>query len=412
MIIDFSVKNFRSIREKVTLSMAADKSVNRKNELPENLVEIGKNLSLHKAIVLYGRNASGKSNLLLGLTKLLLLISTSDKKKVNEDIKEYEPFAFDSETALLPVEFEISFLLKDQENKFTKYYYQFAFSKTEIIFENLYFYPKGQRVKLFERTNRSPINYGDSLRGNRKIIEDGLLPNQLFLSKSASEKLSYLNDVYSYLNGRIIPMILHNSNFDKNFLETIKQMLTDKNYKENILELLKAADTGIVNIQYNELSEQVETFHKFFEKEESKEKNPVPLPYKEESLGTQKFLQLIGIMLLILKTGGVLLVDELDKHLHPLLSQMIIKLFFSPKNNPNNAQLFFTTHDSSLMDGELFRRDQMFITEKDYVGQTSIYSLSSIQGLRKNIPFEKWYLNGRLGGIPVIFEPNLDLSNE
>ena len=101
------------------------------------------------------------------------------------------------------------------------------------------------------------------------------------------------------------------------------------------------------------------------------------------------------------------MIDELDKSLHPLLSKMIVRLFLSSENNPHKSQLLFTTHDSSLMDGELFRRDQMFITEKDYMGQTSIYNLSSIQGLRKNVPFEKWYLGGSLGGIPVIYEPEL-----
>lgn len=408
MIIEFSVKNFRSIREKVTLSLVADKAVSRKNELPDNLIELEDGLFLHKTVVLYGRNASGKSNLLLGLNRFVDLITNSHENKVGEQITQYETFFCDLNTISAPVEFEISFFLQNAENHFIKYHYQVSFDKQNIISENLNFYPKGQKAKLFERSQNQPISFGDYLKGSKKIIEDGLLPNQLFLSKTASFRIEFLNEVYSYLSNKIVPLIFHDQNFEQEIIKDILiPNLKDNTFRQNLLELLKAADTGIVDIQYNSLSGNVETSHRFFEKDESNEKTPIPFSYQMESLGTKKLLILAGAILNILKNGKVVLIDELDKSLHPLLSKMIVRLFLSSENNPNNSQLLFTTHDSSLMDGELFRRDQMFITEKDYMGQTSIYNLSSIQGLRKNVPFEKWYLGGSLGGIPVVYEPEL-----
>lgn len=407
MILQFSVKNFRSIREKVTLSLEAEKSVSRKNELPENLIEIGDG-SIHKAVVLYGRNASGKSNLLLALKQLTEMVASSENNKVGEVVKEYDPFACDAQTENAPTEFEIEFLLSIPEGSQVKYCYRISFDKGKILSENLHFYPKGQKAKLFERKEGQPISFGDYIKGNKKSIEDGLLPNQLFLSKSATYKLEFLNEVYTYLSNQIVSLVFHDLGFEEEIVkEIIIPNLKIQSFRENLLELLKAADTGIVDIQYNSLSGNIETSHRYFEKDESNEKTPIPFSYQMESLGTKKLLILTAAILNILKNGKVVLIDELDKSLHPLLSKMIVRLFLSSENNPHKSQLLFTTHDSSLMDGELFRRDQMFITEKDYMGQTSIYNLSSIQGLRKNVPFEKWYLGGSLGGIPVIYEPEL-----
>ena len=148
MILEFSARNCRSIREKVTLSLVADKTVNRKNELPENLFEIEEGLFLHKTVVLYVRNASGKSNLLLALKQFVDFISDSDKNKVGEEISQYELFFCDSNTKTTPVEFEISFLLRNSENQFIKYYYQVSFNQVSVLSESLYFYPKGQKAKL------------------------------------------------------------------------------------------------------------------------------------------------------------------------------------------------------------------------------------------------------------------------
>lgn len=121
-----------------------------------------------------------------------------------------------------------------------------------------------------------------------------------------------------------------------------------------------------------------------------------------ESLGTKRLLSVGSLVIASLILGTTIVIDELEQSLHPLLTKTLIKLFHSKKNNPNNAQLIISSHDSSLLDNELFRRDQIYFTEKDYTGKTELYRLSDIKGVRNNIPYDKWYLSGRFDAIPVL----------
>lgn len=415
MLIEFSVTNFRSIRDKVTLSMVADNSVSKKNELPDNLIEVDKNLHLLKSAVIYGRNASGKSNIIDAFFTLSLLISQSQGNRIGEKILYYYPFQFDEKNRNSPIKFEILFLLLSKEEKIKiKYSYKLEIDSTKVLNEALYFYPKGQRAKLFEREYGKEITYGDSLKGNKKNIEEGLLDNQLFLSKSSNYKLEIINEVYNFFEKQI--SIYNNFTFGEmtetnNSMKLLSLQIENPMWKNNLSELLKAADTGITDIIYLKENKTFLTKHDFHRLKIENDKYSYLL-LTEESLGTQKLVTMSAIIFYILFNGGTLIIDEFDKSLHPLLTKMLIKIFHSKKNNPNNAQLIFATHDSSLMNGELFRRDQMFITEKDENGQTSIKSLASIKGVRKDIPFEKWYLNGSFGGIPVIYEPEFEFNTD
>lgn len=401
----------RSIKEELLFSLEADSSVSRKNELPENLIFLENGHILLKTAILYGRNASGKSNILAALAKLQKIVRESDSYKVEEKISVYEPFQFEEESAKAPTRIEILFVTENEELKLkVKYEYIIEFNYNKIIYESLSFYPKGQIAKLFERKEDAPISYGDYLKGNKKAIEDGLLENQLFLSKSASYKLDHLKEPYLYITSKIFTFIVHNTNFEESILKVIISKLENPDFKRNLLELLKAGDTGIVDIFQEKSLGKIYTSHRFFQKENEKDISRFDLNL--ESLGTQKLFIIGGILLLNLGHGYSIIIDELDKSLHPHLTKMLIRLFHSKENNPSNSQLIFTTHDSSLMNGELFRRDQMFITEKDYMGNTTVYNLSSIKGVRKNIPFEKWYLGGSFGGIPVVYEPELVYNGE
>ena len=131
------------------------------------------------------------------------------------------------------------------------------------------------------------------------------------------------------------------------------------------------------------------------------------LNFENESLGTKKLFAVGGFILIILNRGGAIVIDELDKGLHPLLSKLLINLFNSKKNNPNNAQLIFATHDSTLLDLDTIRRDQICFIDKEYEGNSISYKLSDIKGVRKDMPIDKWYLSGRFKAIPVISEPDL-----
>ena len=153
---------------------------------------------------------------------------------------------------------------------------------------------------------------------------------------------------------------------------------------------------------------QIRTIHKLFEGDD--EVGEVQFRLNDESTGTLKLLAIGGLILEALYEGQLLIIDELDKSLHPKLTRALINIFQNPRKNPNNAQLIFATHDVSLLDSIKFRRDQIWIVEKEFHGSSSIYSLSDIAGVRKDVPFDKWYLEGRFGGTPVINEFELDFE--
>ncbi|MCD4792628.1 MAG: AAA family ATPase [Bacteroidales bacterium] len=404
MILSFTIENFRSIKSPLTIDFTTEKRLNE-DDLPYNSFEQNKN-EIVKSLVLYGRNASGKSNILLAFDAFIKLIKNSDKYKHEEEIPLYEPFLFDSNYKKKPVFFKIDFINNEDR---IKYNYSISYISSKIISESLYFYPENTKAKLFDR-NKNKITYGDYYKGSKKKIENDLLPNQLFLSKSSMSKIEYLNEVYSYLTKSFMVSTIFDPIDDITLIKRISMILfKDTISKLNLLEIIKVADTSIFdfNISENEMLEGRNIFmsHSLFNNDI--EIGKTDIEFKEESLGTKKLFIIGTLILAALNEGGILLIDELDKGLHPLLTKMLIKLFNSQNNNPKNAQLLFTTHDSTLLDTEIFRRDQICFVDKDYQGCSTFYKLSDIKGVRKDIPIDKWYLSGRFKAIPVLSEPQL-----
>lgn len=426
MILVFKVKNFRSIRDEQIFSMVSEQNV---SELPNNVFKVDDKTELLKTAIIYGRNGSGKSNLLLAIQALNYLVNTSSDFKVDKPIPPYDPFKLNKKCQNAPIELSIDFIT----NKKTRYIYSVSFNKKKVLAEKLYFYPKSQPAKLFER-NDGDITYGEYFTGKKKQIEDLLLDNQLYLSKAGKSKLEVLHDPYLFLTENIYPSTFHDSDYDKILINVFTNKMKDDdipNFKENISKLLRVADTGIISLdaKETELSEddlpeemsdeqkkeiverfkyQIKTKHGFFDN--GKESGEVEFELQNESTGTIKLLAVGGLVLDALNDGSTLIIDELDKSLHPKLTELIIKIFHNNKTNPKNAQLIFATHDISLLNNSIFRRDQVWITEKEYEGNSIFYSLSDIKGVRKDAPFEKWYMSGRFRGIPLINEYELDLK--
>lgn len=428
MLLEFKVRNFRSIREELTLSMLASGRVG-KNDLPDNVFQVGKHKAV-KSLIMYGRNASGKSNILSALLAFQYLVEKSDRFKINEKISSYIPFLLDEDYINEPTKFEIEFIGYDNN----RYKYLFEYNAVEILKEELYFYPKGVKSRLFKRTKMN-FFYGEYFTGNRKLIENEILCNQLFLSKSATSRFMYINEAYSYLGYFIEIIINRYTDSDIGWkLELISGVQNDTKSLKNIIKLLKEADTSIQDLKLNKklIAEskssqndmpsfhnepisywsteevQIKTIHPVFENDKISRITEFGL--NQESKGTKKLLSLSPQILASLNIGGVLVIDELDNSLHPLLTRMLISLFHNPKTNPKNAQLIFATHDSSLLDAELFRRDQIAFVEKENQGNTQLYRLSDIKGVRKDIPIDKWYMSGRFGAIPVISDFDFDFD--
>jgi len=423
MILSLKIENFRSIQEPLILDLTTENRL-KEDDLPYNSF-FEKDNEILKSILIYGRNASGKSNVLLALKALTYLVEKSDSFKHEGKISPYEPFLFDTNSKEKPVKFEIDFITV--ENK-TKFKYIISFNRSEIVFEGLYIFPLGTQAKLFER-NKDKISYGDYYKGTKKKIEDDLLPNQLFLSKSSTSNIKYLDECYLYFTKYVYVSTIHDTAYDKAIIRSFSELLlNDNKLKCNLLELLRAADTSISDFSIIENDTEFKFPEKFPEeiKEQILESNKYEVKAKHsiyqngekigetnldlenESYGTKKLFTIGGLILDALDDGSVIIIDELDKGLHPILTKLLINLFNSKKNNPNNAQLIFATHDSSLLDLEMLRRDQICFVDKTYEEKSILYKLSDIKGIRKDTPIDKWYLSGRFRAVPVTTDPILN----
>jgi uncharacterized protein len=417
MLLEFSVANYLSFKERAVFSMLASKD----DTLEEsNVFAVGKKRLL-KSAVIYGANASGKSNLLSAMLCMRRMVKESSKdSQANEDI-DVECFKLNIECDDKPSFFEIVF---NQNN--CMYRYGFEADNKRIHSEWLFSIPRAKEVELFVRD-------GQQIKVHKSQFKEGLdlgtktRENALFLSVCAQfngaiskELLLWFQD-FRFVHGLS----------DLGYLERTVDLLKDIKQKDKIMGMAHIADLSIDNIEgvkrkltledlpktlsddvkkeivKNEIMQtEMKTLHKKYGKE-GEEIGTVTFDLNtDESGGTVKFLTMTGPLLDTLQEGTVLVIDELDARLHPLLTQAIIKLFNSITNS-KNAQLIFVTHDVSLLTNQLFRRDQIWFTEKDTYGGTDLYSLSSLLKVRKTASFGKDYILGKYGAIPFIGDTKL-----
>lgn len=427
MINYFSVENFRSIKEKMTLDLTKSRRVKNLINNYSNLN--GTNISL--CTVIYGANASGKSNLLRALKVLNHLVLNSARFNVGDEIEYYEPFKL-TKANNKPVIFEIDFYSEK-----IRYFYILHFNREKIEKEVLFFYPGNSKKKilLFERKGNK-IKFGDSFKGEKKTLEKITLPNQLFLSKAVENNAEVCIPVYSFFKNKvkIYQVTLKNIPLIKEFTEKdLEDFIISKlvenpeaSFAKNLNNLICALDTGIkyikvkktdLNRSINLLSDipekikeltemlfnkyEIKTIHHILDNEKNRISD-IEFDIELESSGTKNLLLIGGLILDALENGSVLIIDEFEKNLHPLLTSYLIKLFQHPEINKKSAQLIFATHDVTLLSDENFNRDQIWFTQKNEFGATELIRCSNIKGFRLNTPIDKWYLSGRLGGTPII----------
>lgn len=422
MIVDFSVSNFRSIKGEQTLSLSATNLREKKASLI-SLKEY-KKVKLLRAAIIYGANASGKSNLLRAIEQLLMMVLLSTDLKLESKIPSYQPYRLDKACSEGDVKFEIEFICYDS----LRYRYKVEFSENEIKKEELYFYPKSKEALLFSRLKGKPINYGSHFRGKRKNIEDELLKNNLFLSKAANSNHEQLREVYLYFLDKYLYQGKDDLRSALTKARTTKGIAGDDHcdLRRQVQDFLIAADTGIssLDIKKKEFTEegaipedmpkflksflQVEmtmrptTSHKLYDGEN--EVGFVEFDLDEESDGTKKIYSIALDIIETLRKGGVYVIDEIDNSLHPHITYLILSMFNDPEINKKNAQLICATHDSSLLNSKIMRRDQIWFTKKNRTGSTELYSLVEFDKnlVRENTPFADWYLSGKFEAVPVI----------
>lgn len=418
MLIDFTVQNFLSIRDEITLSF-----LNEKNDLPNTITLANENFSVYPCNVMYGPNASGKSNLIKGLKNFLQMVERSNAFQIDQSIPFYKPFLLDKESKASPTTFEIEFIAEN-----IRYSYSFSFNKEKIIEENLKFFPEGRAANLFSRTSGQPINFGTYLKGEKKAIEKLLPPNVLFLSRAANSSHPQLLPVYRYLRDAIV---LH-TNMDSSGapFHSTTEFIEKKGdeFKKQVIKLLNAADLNINGITLEEDIRQAnllqfpddmpdefkeDIIKRFSTKPQighpiySSNGDVIDTEYfdleRNESGGTIKMYDLASEILQALDKGTILVIDEFDSGLHPLITQFIVTLFQDLQINKKGAQLLAATHDPLLMDSLNLDREQIWFFDKSKRGITDLYSLGDFEKtkLRKNSSFLNWYLNGRVRALPA-----------
>lgn len=412
MILEFSVENYRSFKGKQTLSMIPDDG---KEEYPDNIISIGNKFKVLKSAIIYGANASGKSNFIKAFQALRDLIIKSADSEPDSEFDAYDPYAFNAETGSKSTVFEINFLLEN-----IRYFYSVALQSSFVLHENLSFYPRGKETKLFSR-QKQEFKWGESLKGQRAVVADLTAENQLFLSKAARNNITQLAKIYHFFSQSclVIPVLdkwhidtVYSNRLMKEFLEA----QDNETFISNFKSFLKSFDTGIVDItiEKNEdklsLSDYKISAKHYLYNEKKDITGSLFRSFNEESTGTRRLFVLGGLILQALMNGKVIIVDEFERSLHPLISSYIINMFNDSKVNTNNAQLIVATHDTNLLTNNDFRRDQIWIVEKDQTGVSELFSVTDIKGVRDDIPFEKWYLSGRFGGVPNIESLNFELT--
>jgi hypothetical protein len=404
VLIRFRLANHRSIREEHELSLIAtefDEGTARETGLQHR----GRDVAVQPVLGVFGANASGKSNLLGGFRHMRAAVrdSFADWAKTPALVPR-EPFKLDTVSAEQTSLFEVDLVLGDVPVRYT---YGFELSGDRVEAEWLHAYPHGRRNVWFDREAGRPASEGgefvfkgEGFKGEREALVKLTRPNALFLSVGATLNDPQLSAIHRWFLGDLW-LVAPERDLDVRAAWT-RRLLKGADHAEHlherIVELLRSADLGVTRLDTDPETGEIRLWHR------TQEGGEVPLDFPtEESLGTHAWFAFLGPMLMVLDRGGVLLVDELDSSLHPVLAAEVVRVFQDPAANPRSAQLIFTTHDATLLGSAVLDRplgrDQVWITSKKRSGETELYALTDAKP-RKEENLERGYLRGRYGGIP------------
>jgi len=429
MLIEFSVSNYRSFRDRVTLSMEAADIASQPPSLDEqNVFTASRGLRLLTSAVVYGANASGKSNLVAAINVMRKLVLNSSRDRRASRLIGVEPFRLSTATETAPSLFEIVFLVDG-----TQYRYGFAVDRRVVVEEWLYQLGKAREATLFVRD-------GQEIRVNPRTFREGrdlefrTRPDALFLSVVAQFDGAIAQRLTEWFDA----LDVNTGVMDWGDMAFALAGFETSPHRRTIEELIRRLDTGIERLEIERLpltgdilddlpelftqtrfafldelfpGETVEffrvnTYHQRFDAEGRPVDRVAFDLERHESAGTQRLFALAHPIVRALKRGGVLVIDEFDARLHPNLAMELIRLFNDPTTNPHHAQLIATTHNTNLLSARLFRRDQVWFVEKSRQGASDLYSLVEyrIDGkiVRNDASFEKDYILGRYGAIPFI----------
>ncbi len=402
-LLQFTVGNYRSFHQARTFSMVPSSIQDNSKEC---VVAEGHYRYLTAAAV-YGANSSGKSNLVMALATMKRMVLNSVKLN-DHDFLFYDPFLLAEDSGNQPTHFEIVYLDADE----TRVRYGFDYTLRQIEREWLFISKKNKKELPYFVRDEEGIGVDEMLFAEGIGLEERTNDNRLFLSLVAQlggtiskNVLDFFNSGYNVISG------LNSQGYEG---LTERQFLNKEAESVDALQFFKDLQLGFIDIETDEHEIEkgrkaidVFTVHNIYNKDgEITGKQRFRFDYCE-SQGTQKLFELAGPLFEALRHGRLLVMDELDAKMHPLISQHIIKLFSSEKTNQHHAQLLFTTHDTNLLSSHLLRRDQIWFTEKDKAESTDLYSLMHIvlpDGTkpRGDGNLERNYIKGRYGAVPYL----------
>lgn len=426
MLIEFRVKNYRSFRDEAVLSMEANGS----GTLKSVLIPFG-GIQILPGVAIYGKNGGGKSNVIRAFWLAVQFIKNAQKTQHENAAIPVAPFALNDYSASEPTEFSFVYTLDD-----IKYWYSFAATKEKVYSESLYYAPKKQKALVFAREGQTFTFTTEKSR--RNLISKVVADNQLFFSVACTMNDEVCAKAMSWFRQMVY--------FSRDYSDIPRQLLeysNDSNMLKAISDYAKAADVGIEDMKFEinskEINEEadlpenipdevkaalVQFMHLLSETSNNSEthlkmgqvtatsmhqgegRGGRPWIYSmelsDESDGTRKLMALAPAIESVLSKGGLLLVDEIEKELHPALVDFIVSKFQSKRTNPNGAQIIFTTHSTELLSMELLRKDQLYFVDKDKDdGATELYSISDFS-TRTTENIRKGYLLGKYGAIPNV----------
>lgn len=415
MLIQFAVTNFLSFRDEMVLSL----DTNKDDSHSEILLSY-KNERILPSVAIYGANAAGKSNLHKALTAAIIMIRNSNNLQVDQPLM-VTPFLLDEKSRFEKTKFDFIYT-----NNGIKYQYGFVLDAQHVWKECLYEYKSTKPSMIFERSDINKYKFTARSKPQLSKIVDKNTSNKLFLATATSWNSDLTRNAYMWFSNMI-------DTYDSSNLEDLMfrefdrhQKDKDNSLNEFMLHLLKNADINISNFNYENIKQETDQFplalppemkglmnqmgldvkqHKIITAHqviENGEKREYDLNYFDESNGTKRLFTYGPVLKNALENGRTIIIDEIDNALHPAMTKSLIEMFQNPNINRHNAQLIFNTHEISLLDLNLFRRDQIYFVEKNnQTGVSDLYSLDEFSP-RKSENIQKGYLQGRYGAMPVM----------
>lgn len=427
MLIEFRFKNYRSFRDEAILSMEATGL----SSLKSCLIPLSSTVKLLPSVAIYGKNGGGKSNVIRAFWLAVQFIRNAQRTQHERASIPVNPFALNDYSQDEPTEFSFEYMSDG-----IKYWYSFAATREKIVSESLYHAPKGQKALIFRRSGQQ-FAFTEQ-KSKRSLIAEMVAENQLFFSVACTMNDASCAAAMRWFRDQIF--------FSRDYSDMPRQLIEyaeDKNMLKAISDYAKAADLGIQDMQFEFNSEEIrgdasfpdnipedikgalvqfmralsestsngeirlrmgEVSAKASHQGENRDgrKDMYSLELSDESDGTRKLMALAPAIESALRTGGILLVDELERELHPMLVNYIISKFQSKSSNTNGAQIVFTTHNTELMNLQLLRKDQLyFVDKRNRDGVSELYTISEF-ATRTTENIRKGYLVGKYGAIPDV----------